>query len=544
MEALGYYSTKIPELVVDISVTEYDDSTVRVKGIGVDPDSNIIYKELGTVNSKRVSRSRLTHQINYVRHEFELRYGTVYSSAPADFNLMQRAFDSLKHKVEVDHFRLKPQWDRDSTNLSAIKHFERNGLELLKPFADPSLRMFLDSDRKELEEAVVEKVMRRNGGKENSARVDAQNHLEDWELILKRMREIDPRIPEFKLVPDEYAKRVPPKEQIKYLPRPLLMQLYSMLRDMISSYPKMVFFAVLVIFGLRPAEAAACKPCDICWCNTYCTILIANQEVNGLLCNKLKNEYSRRVVIIPYWGMVLLRRCQEEIGEDYPHDNYAMHRSQDCSAWVKKMLVEIGVEEEYINEVGLLISNDDMDDDAILTSGSTEETLEIRSYKIACYVLRRVFTTIMRSEMGLGQYETDRLLGHIPLDTNGKRVSNIQHIDMNSSTDQAKIAQKMERFIFDENISLNPSCMPYSVQEEGALNLIEFSDYTISNDADIPMELDLNLIASECGERIDIELPINARESLSRHSCPKSWEDISRTVIGDTSKEKAFAGVK
>lgn len=261
-----------------------------------------------------------------------------------------------------------------------------------------------------------------------------------------------------------------------------------------------------------------------------------------MLCDKLKNEYSRRIIIIPYWGKVLLERCCERIADNYPQDNHAMHCSKECSLWVKQLLIEIGVEEEYINEVGMLIPNDDMDDDAVLTPTSTAETLEIRSYKIACYVLRRVFATTMRSVMGLSQFETDRLLGHIALDVDGKRVAALHAIDLNLESEQARIAQKMERYIFDEELSLNPSCTPYSIREEGTLDLIEYSDYVIRNDTDAPIVLDLNLNAAECGERVEIEMPSTADETLTRHSSPKSWEGKARTVIGDTSREYAYSG--
>ena len=544
MAALGYYPTQVPELVVDITVDEYKDNTVRVRGIGVNPETNVIYKDLGTAISKRVSRKRQTYQINYVRKGLESRYAARYGSVLADANLMQRAFDILRYRVEEDHYRLKPQWDKDSTNLAAIGHFDRNGLALLKPFADPNQRLFLECDRREIEDSLVNKVMRRNGGRQDAARVDAQNHLADWELILKRMREIDPRLPELNLVPAVRAKRVPPKEQVKYLPRPLLMKLYSKLKTLVAVAPKMVFFAILVIFGLRPAEAAACKPCNIRWHSTYCTLLVTHQEIKGMLCDKLKNEYSRRIIIIPYWGKVLLERCCERIADNYPHDNHAMHCSKECSLWVKQLLIEIGVEEEYINEVGMLIPNADMDDDAVLTPISTAETLEIRSYKIACYVLRRVFATIMRSVMGLSQFETDRILGHIPLNADGKRVSAIRANDLNSESEQAKIAKKMERFIFDEKLSLNPSCTPYSIREEEILDLIEYSEYVIHNDTDVPMVFDLNLHAAESGERVEIEMPLNARETLTRHSNQKTWEDKARAVIGDTSRDTAYKGVE
>ena len=539
-----YYESKYPDLVVDVKITEYPDNTVRAVGIGVNPDTDAVYADLGSATSKRVSQNRRTYQINYVRKEIEERFKAQHHILSADYNILQQAFNVLRRRVEVDHYKLKPQWEKDSTNLSAINHFERNGLALIKPFADPAERIFLEYDRQKIENTLIEKVMGRNGGRADAAKVDAQNHLVDWELILKRMREIDPRIPEFKLVPAERAIRVPPKEQVKHLPRPLLMKLYAKLKTLVATYPKMVFFAVLVIIGFRPAEAAACKPCNIRWHNTYCTLLVTHQEINGFLTDKLKNEYSRRVVIIPYWGMVLLKLCCEAIGEDYPHNDSAMHRSKDCALWVKKLLIEIGIEEEYINEVGLIIPDADLDDDAILTPGSTAETLEIRSYKIACYVLRRVFATTMRTVMGLSQYETDRLLGHIPLDVNGKRVSIVREIDLNTESEQAKIAQKMERFIFDEELSLNPSCTPYSIHEESTLNLIEYSDYVFRNDSDMPMTLDLNLLAAECGERVEIEMPCGTEETLTRKSSPKSWTGQSRTVIGDTSKERANNGMK
>ena len=135
-------------------------------------------------------------------------------------------------------------------------------------------------------------------------------------------------------------------------------------------------------------------------------------------------------------------------------------------------------------------------------------------------------------------FVTDRLLGHTPVGADGKREPNkFSNPDMNSPDTQRELAQKMERYIFDPRFSLNPVCTPYTLSGKDSLRLIEFSEQVIRNDT-TEKTLKLNLETAEPGEPIDVFIPKDTQHELQGFSSPKSWENIQRTVIGDTTLPK------
>ena len=167
--------------------------------------------------------------------------------------------------------------------------------------------------------------------------------------------------PELRLSSDEPYAHAPKAEQIQFIP----LALWSMISALVESAPKFVFFMVFVLHGLRPAEAAARKPSDIIWFNTYCIAEVKTQERNGKLDTRLKNEYSRRWIVISYWGMCLLKRCCELIGEDYPQDDEAMNNAVECTLRAKQMLIECGMSTDMMERLAKSISDDGETDDAV-----------------------------------------------------------------------------------------------------------------------------------------------------------------------------------
>lgn len=527
-----YYPTTISNLVADVTFKELKDGHFRVVAVGVNPEDDTKYTELGTVTSKPYSRKRRELAVNEVRTKLENSYLELYSGRPASEEDLRAAFAHVKEAVMADHMHLSPRWKHKSTNEAAVVFFERNVLNLILSFADPAKRMFLPSDRDAIEQALVEIAERRNDHDRDKAVEAVRKRLRDADIIYAHMRDQDDRLPELRLSSDAPFTPAPKPEQVKFLPRPVLARFYRLLFKLAEKVPRFVFFCIFVVYGLRPAEAAARKPADIVWHETYCTAEVSSQERNGKLDPKLKNEYSRRVIIISYWGMQLLRRCCDRIGENYPHDENAMNIAVDCAKRVKELLMECGCGEGILTEIEQSVSSDDLD-----TDDEKDKTHDLKHAKVSCYVLRRVFSTIMRSIMGLSLYETDRLLGHIPVGASGKKNTKLNNVDLNSADTQKAIAAKMERYIFDPSLSLNPACSPYTLSGKTTISLIEFSEYTITNNTKAFQALNLNLSAAETGERISIEMPSGAEHDLTGISTSKNWDGCSRTVIGDTTSK-------
>ena len=532
-----YYTTSIPTLVADVTIKNLADGKVRAVAIGVNPEDDTRYTDLGYVTSRACSIKRRELAVNEVRAKLEACYRRLYGDDHADEAAMNGAFEHVKDEVLNGNKRLHGRWKGDSTNKNAITFFERNVLSLILPYADPSKSLFLPEDRNQIEEELRFLAESRNGGDSANAAESAQKRLREADIIYNHMRGYDGRLPELKFSSDEPYKRAPKKEQLKHLSLSIMWQFFAKLAELVEKSPRFVFFCVFVIYGLRPAEAAARKPSEIAWCDKYCVVEVKSQERKGLIDPRLKNKYSKRPVVISYWGYCLLRRCCELIGEDYPHDEQSMNISEECADRVKTLLLACGCSDELIVELGESIDKDDLD-----TDDEKDPTQTLRKEKVTCYILRRNFATIMRSQMGLSLFMTDRMLGHIPTGNLRRKEAMLDHEDMNSPDTQKAIAAMMERFIFDPDVSLNPSCTPYALHDQMSLDIIEFSRYEFVNDTNHVLSVRCNMEAAETGEQIIMEMPQKMKRELVSFSRPKSWEGRDHTIIGESSyiKERDY----
>ena len=526
--------TSIPALCAEIRIKELKDDCIRVVATAYRAEDETRIDEIGTVAGRKTSRKRKQHAINAAIQELEDRYVQVYGIQPLDKRGFLAAFDALEEAVTEQGLRLRSSWKSPQTNSKILTYTEKNIFPLIYPYLGPNSQLFLETDRQEIEDKLIQDYMQKNGGTKERARAKIRDRLDQADCVLANMRDFDHRIPLLHLCPQTPRDRVPSPEQAKDLPRKLLMLFYRRLRELVDSLPYFVFFAVMVIFGLRPAEAAARKPNEIVWHDTYCTLEVTSQERNGKCDKKLKNEYSRRIIIISYWGMCLLRMCCDRIGDDYPRDDVAMNSAVENAQRVKEMLIECGLESETMQQLSDEITEDDLDDD----TPKGEDPNKMKQIKIACYILRRIFASILRNEMGMSMYITDRLLGHVSKGIGRNSMSKYQRPDLNSPDTQRAVAEAMERYIFDKRYSLNPACRPYKLSECDNISMIAFSEYVIENDTDTAQVRLLNLEAAEPGDRIEVLLEDGMVHHLTAISTPKSWENVNRTVIGDTTFPK------
>ena len=529
-----YRSTKFPDLIVDIRSIELSDGRSRVRAVAMNPENDIAYSDIPPYTTRPVPKKRRANAETEAIAELEKTFYSMYGAGVADEKAIYAAFSSLKADVGSG-FQLRPTWNAQSTNDQAITYFERNVLGLALPYLVSNAPMFLAADREQIEASLIQDAARHCGGDMVKAREAVGRHLLQADTILAHMRDKDPRIPEIRLSSDAPIVRAVRNEQVKMLDIKVLLKFYALLFSLAEQFPKMVFFSVLVIFGFRPAEAAGTKPCDIVWHKHYCVIHLERQEENGKITGRLKNRYSYRTVIIPYWGRTLLSLCCEQIGENYPKDTVAMTLSAECSVWVKELLLSCGASTEEIRAFSEDIPDSDLDADCANVK-DPEQSAQNKEKKITCYVLRRCFATIMRNIMGFTLYETDRMLGHIPIGSDAKKARIRLSADMNSPDVQASIAAKMERYVFDLRFTLNPAYAPITTQGQTRINLIPFTEYVLENNGDRERVISLNLEASEAGEDILVEMVPDVDQELSAISTPKSWENAARTVIGQTNQ--------
>ena len=507
-------------LYTGVAVKEYAKS-VRATAYVVDQFGNI-QQQYPPITSKPFSKASTRLAVNAVRAKVSEAMRLYLAQTPCTPEELQQEFAAFAAAATNTTGVVLGHLKSPNTIRAAITYYERHILELLAPFLDTGSRPLTDTDREEIIKRLVANTKVRSD--DSSEREIVMRHLVDSDTITSVLAQRNSRIPELRLTPSGVQTHTPKIEQRKALPREALIGFYRDVVALADSNPKLAFFTVLVIFGMRPAEAAGTLPSDIRFYPNYCVVLVNSQEDNGRIVSRLKRECSRRPVIIPYWGRCLLGMCCAAIGE-YPTDGTAMHTAVECSAAVKQMLqAACAAYTVTLDELSDSIDSDDLDDADTKKSKS-------QSGKIACYILRRIFAGIARSVMGLTAFETDRLMGHAP----SKQFRNKTQVpDMMSPDVQAEIAQKMERYIFTDIFSLNPAVTPYSLTNGSSLPLIPFSEYQFLNNSEHEITLNITVTASEAGEAISLTAPISSQQELIPSSVPKTWDNHDRLVIGDT----------
>lgn len=525
------------ELCVDIKERFLKDGRVRITATAISAEDVTEFENIASYVSKPVSLKRINSAIAEAIAVIESRYYDIYGEGELNEAAFCKAFDHVADDVN-NGMHLMPDWDSASTNNDVIRFFRRNTLKLLIQVIVKT-RLFLEEDRDALYTEMTKICARHGSRSELAAQENASKRLKQAEIVLSHMRLYDARIPDIKLTSPEFIARARRDEQVKMLPIHVLRRFYRLLYSYVATDPKKVFFAVLVIFNCRPAEASGAKPSDIEWYDDFCCARINHKEINWTLSNKLKNSYSKRRIIIAYWGMHLLKQCCVSIGEDYPKDDKAMNNSVECAAWVKHLLIESGATEAQLKEISSDITNDDMDDSSVYDPKRTEDTARDKSAKIGCYVLRRCATTIMRVNMGLTLYETDRLLGHIPHGSGRNKANKLSNPDLNSPEVQRKIAAKMERFVYDLDYSRHPKYAPITTDGREAIPLMTgYAEVCIENNEKTGFWADIDMEAFEMGDSLAVIFPPSSDNQFFSSSVPISYENIDRTIFVETPEEK------
>ena len=526
-----YRRTKYSNLVVDIRRKQLPDQRYRVIASAIHLDTDARIAEIAPYICPPVSSKRLAaaeaEAITAIENEFYRLFG-LGALKKAD---LDRLLADLATKVN-NGYRLKATWKAETTNQQTLKFFCRNTYPRILTFLLGE-NTFFSSDQVNLENKMVELCTQHSGGNHEYGLEAAQRRLVEAEIIISHLHFLDSRIPVLPLTTAYRNKRASRPEQIKMLPISVLRRFYRRLEELVESMPKLVFFALACIFGCRPAEAGGLKPDDIQFHGDYASISIVKQEVMGRIIERLKNQFSYRTTLVPFWGATLLHKCCTIIGSDYPGGKEEpMNSTPECAEFVKQLLLDSGATTEQIHLLYDSLSDDDFDGIEGKNLENLSELEKDREKKIGCYVLRRCFASIGRHIMGLSLMEIDQLLGHTSKNE-GTKKRRSQLIDLANPESQRKLAQKMERFIFNPEISLNPAFSRIALRPNERYDLIEYPIYKLKNTTNDPLIIEINLDASEPGEKIELLLPSESRPSFSPSSFPKSFSGIDRVIIGD-----------
>lgn len=378
-----------------------------------------------------------------------------------------------------------------------------------------------------LRSKLEEKTSRSGRSKKNMKSVQntVNSELSAGEHIYSAMRTLSPALPEIHLHSDQRIIQYQP-EYAKSLPAAVRYHLIGLLTQEIERDPQFAFHAILMfVCGLRDAEACAALEKHIIFYSMYAMLCVESQIKDGAPSNILKTSNAYRLIVVPFWGMCMLHRCIVLIQEQ--GDCVQPYLNLDrFSGRLKHMIMKSGCKEEFFRAARVLMDTcPDIIDGEICTD-------------INSYILRRDYASRAKNICGMTTDEIDALLGH-KRQTGNKRGQ----VNYANNDEQVKTSRKLERFVFDPKMSLNPEFSPIKLEADKDLNLIPYNAYTFCNLSDQPLWIELSVRAKEPDEKITLIAPGAANPHVdyySRSFSPDRRELIGRAYSVQSTNEEDF----
>ena len=505
------FTTSNPNINALLRYTPHEDGTIRISGYAVDAKTGI---RLDGVKAK-VKQAKAPEDIalkeGYLIQAILADLPSVNSSPRTHHSAFPDGYVSSAFRELLEGGdNISPSWN-PKTRDEHMAYFRRNILPFLSALEAANLVM-TETDLEALKESLIRQAAENKKSKQNmrSIQQTVNKSLAAAEKIYSRMCEIHSELPEIHLHNGARITKFQP-EQAKSLPPAIRYRMIRLLEDTVDDDPNFAFHAILMFaFGLRDGEACAVTKQQVIYHKTRVLVSVEQQVKDGEVTDILKTSNSYRVVVGPYWPRIMMQQCEDRlaaIGEEIsPYIDVS-----EFSSRLKVMLQRSGCEAGFFRAAQVLMDHyPDKVDDSI--------NLDVTSY-----ILRRDYASRARNICGLSNDEIDALLGH-------KRMWGVKRSQVNTARtdDQAKIAEKLERFVYNPEISLNPEFAPISLFLDQDMTLIPFNAYVFRNDSNLPLWVELCLTASEPDE--EIALVTNTDAKVIDHS--DTFTPVKREIIG------------
>lgn len=378
-----------------------------------------------------------------------------------------------------------------------LRRFETHFLPMLRARHDYAV---IDADELNVmfEQTVYDATQSLNfKGRIEATRKKKQIEYLQYERIYAAMRKVDPELPIIKF--DTLLTRTiyGDPEQFRSIPELYRQRLWREFERNVATQPVAVKDGILIASGgLRPGEASIIHPDDLIYEDNYCWLKVVEQEARGHATNILKRPDSYRIAIIPSWGATLLKRCAEHIAIPGNRDIPLMSKD-DTRPTIIHMMSKCGFAE-------MLDAHSSVLDDRFGKIAKDVFSLAYRPH-----LLRADYASRMRNVCGMDSDTLDLLMGHPPATRHKRDLP-----DLSLRQTRKAIADIMERYVYNPDMSQNPSVSPLPISPKQ--DVPTFTTIHLINNSDEDMVVDLDLEANESGETITLRLPREANRIHNR----------------------------
>lgn len=446
-----------------------------------------------------------------IEYEFNAKHTNRSESLARDSTV----FDAALQETLAGRGRINYVW-AESTEKIAIQDYNR----LCKYLVDylPVDEFSVDV-HKYVEQAFGERVRQHGNSSGNQDTMDnsAQTALRYGVEVYQVVREFwNEHHPENKLPEIDWQirsnNRIPNAEQFKMLSSEIRQNFCALLKSHAKTQPALVKSAVLMMLGSRTAEAAAVTAQQITFYADHSIVSVIQQSKGTMAMKRLKTKNSYRILPAPKWHTELLRICFSALAQSSQN---GLIPAEQLSAWVYDQLVQCGCTKDFLEQARKKMHGD------------------LHADSISAYVLRRDFASLATTIMGFTKNETRYYLGH------KQRYAKKNMVDYRLPENAQLLLDKLERYVYDKTLSMNPAFHPRKALHGEDFTLPEYCEVKIEQ-PDYATHHTITAVAREPGEPIVIHLPAGTKIDICDCTIISKKFDptISKPVIGNNKEIK------
>ena len=501
------------------SVDTNSNKPITLRGYAVDSESRVkiesckMHKQVAnTISEIEIRQNILVSRIKNDLEKIKNRdtNSNKISSESESISDLVKAFKEL---INLDD-PIKYTWAH-STRKKYTAFFENKIL----PFLINLDHEFTDDDLADLKESLVEKALKdkRSIGRVDVTTEGVKTRLMAAQCIYDRMRIIDPSLPTINLDIGFTGKVIHPEQQ-KSIPAHIRKEIIKRLVKLIPINPQLAAAAILMFgLGLRTAEAAAVNLGELIKFQGTKILFVKYQIIENERTEILKSVNAYRKIPLVHWVSEMLDLCSSYLTEEMKENEYLCN-PHDLSAQIKKIIMNSGVTEEYIN-----ITKEDM------LRHPDLDTKRKPIHDVHAYIFRRDWASRAKNICGLSSLEIDYLMGH------ENKMPQKDYADFRQNEFLIDVVKKLERYIFNPKISKHPGCSPYSLKHAQDISIIPYDVIRIRNNDICPIRVDLDIEAALNAESITVISPINSYITGKVRHIPTNGLQSSLPMIGSSS---------
>lgn len=412
----------------------------------------------------------------------ECEYIEKHTNRPESLAHDSTVFDAALRETLAGRGRINYVW-AESTEKIAIQNYTRLCKYLVNYLP---VDEFSEDVHRYIEQAFCDSVRQHgnSGGNQDTMENSAHTALRYGVVVYQVVREFwNDRHPE-KALPEidwqlQWSYHIANPEQFKELDDEIRKNFCLLLRQEAATSPALVKSAVLMMLSLRTAEAAAITMEQIDFAEDYCIISVLQQVQNAKVTKRLKTENGYRILPAPKWHTELLRKCFEELKRKNM-DGFIP--AEHVSDWVYRKLERCGCTKEMFSKA------------------SRDMSGKLDADSISAYILRRDFASLAKNTMGFSKDEIDFFLGH------KTKFAKKNLIDYRLPENRQKLLAKLERYVFDPELTLNPAYHPIELSHGDDLALLPYRKIKLKL-PDYATHHTLTIRASEPGDTVVVHFP-------------------------------------